>query len=49
MCSSDLGETDAAERFEELDDVVIDDLASDGDGSADEADGEISLDRTLQG
>jgi tetratricopeptide (TPR) repeat protein len=43
------GETDAAERFEELDDVVIDDLASDGDDPADEADGEISLDRTLQG
>ncbi len=43
------GETDAAERFDELDDVVIDDLASDGDGPADEADGEISLDRTLQG
>jgi tetratricopeptide (TPR) repeat protein len=43
------GDTDAAERFEELDDVVIDDLASDGDGAADEADGEISLDRTLPG
>ena len=43
------GDTDAAERFEELDDVVIDDLASDGDDPADQADGEISLDRTLPG
>ena len=45
------GETDAAGRFDELDDVVIDDLAGDGDGDgpAEEADGEISLDRTLPG
>ena len=43
------GETDAAERFDELDDVVIDDLAGDGDGPVEEADGEISLGRTVQG
>jgi hypothetical protein len=43
------GETDAAERFDELDDVVIDDLAGDGDGPAEEAEGDISLDRTLPG